>query len=52
MRVAILGARHTVDHLGQTYYFCCPSCRRLFVADPDQYLHASHAGEPTDALPG
>src|SRR5436305_1403262 len=26
-------------HDGQTYYFCCPSCRAKFAADPARYLH-------------
>ena len=28
----------TVDHKGQTYYFCHPSCIEKFRADPDNYL--------------
>src|SRR5213083_2260414 len=23
---------------GRTYYFCCPSCREKFRADPERYL--------------
>jgi xanthine dehydrogenase accessory factor len=56
MRVAIPGARHVFEHAGQDYYFCCPSCRRLFAANPEQYLDAaptlSGEGVSTDALPG
>jgi xanthine dehydrogenase accessory factor len=40
MRVAIAGARHVLRHEGQDHYFCCPSCRRLFAASPDQYRGA------------
>jgi xanthine dehydrogenase accessory factor len=40
MRVAIPGARHVLRHEGQDHYFCCPSCRRLFAASPDQYRGA------------
>ena len=29
------------EHNGTTYYFCCPSCRQKFQADPDKYLHPS-----------
>ncbi len=23
---------------GQTYYFCCPNCKREFDRDPEKYL--------------
>jgi YHS domain-containing protein len=56
MRVAIPGARNFFEHAGQDYYFCCPSCRRLFAANPEQYLGAATAapgeGESSDAVPG
>jgi xanthine dehydrogenase accessory factor len=38
MSVAIAGARYTYEHAGQTYYFCCPACRKSFARDPEQYL--------------
>ena len=31
-------AKHHADYGGQTYYFCNPSCRTKFVADPQKYL--------------
>lgn len=31
-------ARHRVEHDGQTYAFCAPSCKKLFIADPEAYL--------------
>ena len=31
-------AKHRADYGGQTYYFCNPSCRTKFVADPQKYL--------------
>src|SRR4051812_21598819 len=41
---------------GQTYYFCCPSCRQKFVADPERYLHPPDAATaptlPEQAQPG
>ncbi len=49
--------RHT--HAGTTYYFCNPSCRRKFAADPAKHLQApmpTDCGdacctvEPTDGL--
>jgi Cu+-exporting ATPase len=38
MSVTIAGAKHTFDHQGQTYYFCCNGCRTKFAADPQKYL--------------
>jgi YHS domain-containing protein len=56
MRVAIPGARHIHEHADQRYYFCCPSCRRLFVANPAQYLdggdESPKQGVPSDAISG
>src|SRR5512139_3289322 len=31
-------AKHRADYHGHTYYFCNPSCRAKFVADPQKYL--------------
>lgn len=25
---------------GKTYYFCCPSCKPAFDADPEKYVKA------------
>jgi xanthine dehydrogenase accessory factor len=38
MTVTVKGARYHTEHEGQTYYFCCPACRKLFQNDPDKYL--------------
>jgi xanthine dehydrogenase accessory factor len=38
MTVTVKGARYHTEHDGQTYYFCCPACRKLFQEDPDKYL--------------
>jgi xanthine dehydrogenase accessory factor len=38
MRVMIAGARHTAEHEGRTYYFCCGGCRERFLATPERYL--------------
>ncbi len=35
-------AGHYAEHNGQTYYFCCATCVRLFNANPDKYLTNSH----------
>lgn len=37
MTVEIAGARHTAEHDGATYYFCCGGCRERFLADPEQH---------------
>jgi YHS domain-containing protein len=34
----------SLNHQGQTYHFCCESCRRLFEKDPKAYLEGG-AGE-------
>jgi Cu+-exporting ATPase len=31
-------AAGSIVHNGKTYYFCNPSCRQKFAADPDRYL--------------
>jgi xanthine dehydrogenase accessory factor len=40
MEVEIATARHTAEHGGTRYYFCCPHCRSAFVKDPAAYLAA------------
>ncbi len=41
MTVDPVTTRHTVVHEGRTVAFCAPSCKKLFLADPDAYLGAS-----------
>jgi xanthine dehydrogenase accessory factor len=36
MEVNIATARHTYDHEGQTYYFCCPGCQGRFVREQEK----------------
>ena len=31
-------AKHSAEHDGTTYYFCCNGCRTKFAADPEKYL--------------
>jgi xanthine dehydrogenase accessory factor len=40
MMVSVATAKHSVDHDGRTYYFCCGSCRERFVLTPDRYVAA------------
>jgi len=37
MRVAMGSARHTADHGGKTWYFCCGGCREKFLAAPERF---------------
>jgi len=37
------------EHMGKTYYFCSPGCRKSFDADPHKYMgeamkHGGHEG--------
>ena len=38
MEVEIAGARHTHEHAGETYYFCCGGCLRAFASDPARHM--------------
>jgi xanthine dehydrogenase accessory factor len=38
MLVDIVTARFVSEHEGQTYYFCCPACKKKFEAEPAKYL--------------
>ncbi len=40
-------SRHRVEHGGRTYAFCAPSCKKLFLADPEAYLSGA-AATPMD----
>lgn len=37
MTVEVSTARHASEHRGNTYYFCCPACKRTFDAEPEEY---------------
>ncbi len=39
MEVNPATARATAEHLGRTFYFCCPHCAEKFKADPERYLN-------------
>lgn len=40
MTVEIATARHTAEHAGRTWYFCCGGCRERFLAAPERYVAA------------
>jgi xanthine dehydrogenase accessory factor len=33
------------DYEGETYYFCCPGCRKAFSTSPADYLRSGHADQ-------
>ena len=37
MTVRVAAAKHTAEHGGRTFYFCCGGCRQRFLAAPGQY---------------
>ena len=37
-------AKDTADYQRKTYYFCAPSCRQAFEADPARYLDSDLKG--------
>ena len=37
-------AKHTAEHEGKTYYFCCAGCGSKFKADPEPYLKPACGG--------
>ncbi len=39
-------AKHTHEHAGKKYYFCCGGCLEKFKADPAKYLAAPSAAAP------
>jgi Cu+-exporting ATPase len=41
MSVAKSSAKHTFDHDGARYYFCCRSCQEKFAANPHAYLSSA-----------
>jgi P-type Cu+ transporter len=32
-------AKHRLEHVGKTHYFCCSNCAEKFKADPQKYLN-------------
>lgn len=55
MQVAIEGAKHTEEHEGETFYFCCAGCREKFLSDPQGHISGERqakakAAQPADAI--
>ena len=38
MEVDEATAEWTSDHMGKTYYFCAPGCKKAFDKDPMKYM--------------
>jgi len=41
MTVAVATARHTAEHKGRPYYFCCGGCREKFLREADRFAAAA-----------
>ncbi|MHB1935285.1 MAG: heavy metal translocating P-type ATPase [Acidobacteriaceae bacterium] len=46
MQVAPARAAATLEHNGETYFFCGKSCATKFTANPEQYLKSALATDP------
>jgi Cu+-exporting ATPase len=51
MTVDPASARASSEYQGRTYYFCCPSCKARFEADPERYLHGKPLTPPAAPPP-
>ncbi len=38
-------AKHSLEHAGRTYYFCCGSCAEKFKAAPEKYSQTPSVGQ-------
>ena len=45
MTVRVAGARHTLEHEGATYYFCCAGCRTSFETSHEETFHGNPSRE-------
>jgi len=48
MEVSRATAIEELAYQGKTYYFCAPSCKEAFEAEPEKYLrhHRQHGMKP------
>jgi YHS domain-containing protein len=42
-------AQRTSEYQGTTFYFCSPSCKKAFDADPASYVGESKAGRESSS---
>ncbi|MCG8458031.1 MAG: HAD-IC family P-type ATPase, partial [Holophagales bacterium] len=52
MQVKVETSRHSFEHEGETYHFCCAGCRSKFEADPSGYLEGTAAAPQPPAGEG
>ncbi|HEX2910050.1 MAG TPA: XdhC family protein [Chloroflexia bacterium] len=53
MTVTIAESKFSYAYNGQTYYFCCPACKKLFSKEPEKYLvKPAPSGEAVDPICG
>lgn len=38
MEIEIKTAKYTYEYNGETFYFCCPACKRTFSKEPEAFL--------------
>ncbi len=50
MNVNPAEAKHTHQHAGKVYYFCCSNCAEKFQANPAKYLNKSSALVPPHGM--
>jgi Cu+-exporting ATPase len=43
MEVAVVAGGVSVEHRGETYWFCCTGCKTRFVSDPEAALAGGRA---------
>jgi len=51
MNVNPATAKHTYQHAGKKYYFCCAGCAEKFRVDPQEYLNKPATGLVTLGMP-
>ncbi|MEE8435969.1 MAG: YHS domain-containing protein [bacterium] len=44
MEIDSTKATASMNHQGETYYFCCEGCQRHFEANPQSYLEGNAGG--------
>lgn len=49
MSVKIVGATHTAEYLGKTYYFCSEDCKTAFLKEPAKFAPKEGAETPAVA---
>jgi Cu+-exporting ATPase len=52
MTVDPAGAAGSIEHRGQTFYFCHPSCLERFTASPEAFLNAGAGGPAATSVSG